>query len=42
MPSIYNQHFNHDMKQFDHFATSEELEQRATAKRLRPFFGSMS
>lgn len=32
-------HPHYPMKQFDHPATSEQLEQRATAKRLRPFFG---
>jgi len=39
MPSIYNPHPHHPLKQFDHSMTSEQLEQRATTKRLRPFFG---
>ncbi|AWN73121.1 TPA: hypothetical protein ACU9KK_001215 [Legionella anisa] len=39
MPSIYRPHPNYSIKQFDHPATSEQLEQRAAAKRLRPFFG---
>lgn len=39
MPSIYNPHPNHPIKQFDPPMTSEQLEQRAAAKRLRPFFG---
>ena len=39
MPSTYNPHSNYLIKQFDHQTTSEELEQRAAAKRLRPFFG---
>ncbi|ARG98156.1 hypothetical protein [Legionella micdadei] len=39
MPSIYNPHPTYPLKQFDHQLTSEQLEQRATAKRLRPFFG---
>lgn len=39
MPSTYSLHPNYPMKQFDHPATSEQLEQRASAKRLRPFFG---
>ena len=39
MPSIYNPHSNYPIKQFDHQVTSEQLEQRAAAKRLRPFFG---
>lgn len=39
MPSIYNPHPNYPMKQSDHQVTAEQLEQRAAAKRLRPFFG---
>lgn len=39
MPSIYNPQPNYPLKQFDHPMTSEQLEQRAAAKRLRPFFG---
>ncbi|MGL5743230.1 MAG: hypothetical protein ACRCXC_12200 [Legionella sp.] len=39
MPSTYNLHPNYHFKQFDHPMTSEQLEQRAAAKRLRPFFG---
>lgn len=39
MPSTYNPHPNSPMKQCDHPTTSEQLEQRAAAKRLRPFFG---
>ncbi len=39
MPSTYNPHPNYPMKQFDHPTTSEQLEQRAAAKRLRPFLG---
>ncbi|KTD56396.1 hypothetical protein [Legionella shakespearei] len=39
MPATYNPHPNYPVKQFDHLATSEQLEQRAAAKRLRPFFG---
>ncbi|MFO8930419.1 hypothetical protein SC803_10865 [Legionella pneumophila serogroup 1] len=39
MPSTYNPHPNYPIKQFDHPVTSEQLEQRAAAKRLRPFFG---
>src|SRR5690606_23537098 len=39
MPSTYNPHFNYPIKQFDRPVTSEQLEQLATAKRLRPFFG---
>lgn len=39
MPSTYNLHSNYPIKQFDHPVTSEQLEQRAAAKRLRPFFG---
>ena len=39
MPSTFSPHPNYPMKQFDHQATSEQLEQRAAAKRLRPFFG---
>lgn len=39
MPTIYNPHPNNPVKQFDHPLTSEQLEQRAAAKRLRPFFG---
>ncbi|MFT4058131.1 MAG: hypothetical protein QM652_01130 [Legionella sp.] len=37
MPSIYNPHLNYPIKQFDHL-TSEQLEQRAAAKRLQPFW----
>ncbi len=36
MPSIYNPHSNYHIKQFDNSPT---LEERARAKRLRPFFG---
>ncbi|CAM4496984.1 MAG: hypothetical protein LEGION0403_FIIPPAGN_01709 [Legionella sp.] len=39
MPSTCNSHLNYPIKQFDHPVTSEQLEQRAAAKRLRPFFG---
>ncbi|WP_019215409.1 hypothetical protein [Legionella tunisiensis] len=39
MPSTYNPHPHYPIKQFDHPMTSEQLEQRATAKRLRPFLG---
>ena len=39
MPSTYNPHVHYPIKQFDHPTTSERLEQRAAAKRLRPFFG---
>lgn len=39
MPSTYNLQPNNPIKQFDHPMTSEQLEQRAAAKRLRPFFG---
>ncbi|MBN9226329.1 MULTISPECIES: hypothetical protein [Legionella] len=39
MPSADNSHPNYPIKQFDHPVTSEQLEQRAAAKRLRPFFG---
>lgn len=39
MPSTYNPHPNYPIKQFDHRITSEQLEQRAAAKRFRPFFG---
>lgn len=39
MPSTYNPHPHYPIKQFDHPMTSEQLEQRAAAKRLRPFFG---
>lgn len=39
MPSTYNPHPNYPIKQFEHPMTSEQLEQRAAAKRLRPFFG---
>lgn len=33
------EHPNYPIKHFDHSVTSEQLEQRAAAKRLRPFFG---
>ena len=39
IPSPYNPHPHYPIKQFDHPMTSEQLEQRAAAKRLRPFFG---
>lgn len=39
MPNTYNPHANYPIKQFDHPVRSEQLEQRAAAKRLRPFFG---
>lgn len=39
MPSTYTPHPNNTIKQFDHPMISEQLEQRAAAKRLRPFFG---
>lgn len=39
MPNTCNPHPNYPIKQFDHPVTSEQLEQRAAAKRLRPFFG---
>lgn len=39
MPSIYNPHPDSQLKQFDQQMTSEQLERRASAKRLRPFFG---
>jgi DNA-directed RNA polymerase subunit H (RpoH/RPB5) len=39
MPSTYNHHPDYPTKQFDHPVTSEQLEHRAAAKRLRPFFG---
>lgn len=39
MPSIYNSPSHYPIKQFDQTDTSEQLEQRAAAKRLRPFFG---
>ncbi|WP_231865851.1 hypothetical protein [Legionella fallonii] len=39
MPSTDNLHPNYPIKQFDHKMASEQLEQRAAAKRLRPFFG---
>jgi hypothetical protein len=39
MPSIYNPHPNNPIKQFDCPMTSEQLENRAAAKRFRPFFG---
>lgn len=39
MPSTYAPHPHSMIKQFDHPTTSEQLEQRAAAKRLRPFFG---
>ncbi|WED43108.1 hypothetical protein [Legionella cardiaca] len=38
-PSTFTPHPNYPMKQFDHPLTSEQLEKRAAAKRLRPFFG---
>jgi hypothetical protein len=41
LPSTFNSYSNHPIKQFEHpKTTSEQLEQRAAAKRLRPFFGS--
>jgi hypothetical protein len=39
MPGVCNPHPNYPIKQFDHPETLEQLEQRAAAKRLRPFFG---
>ncbi|WP_131781896.1 hypothetical protein [Legionella gresilensis] len=39
IPSTYNPHLNYPIKQFDHPMTTEQLEQRAAIKRLRPFFG---
>ncbi|WP_232890216.1 hypothetical protein [Legionella resiliens] len=39
MPSTFSPHPHYPIKQFDHPTTSEQLEQRAAAKRLRPFFG---
>lgn len=39
IPSNYTPHPHNAIKQFDHPKTSEQLEQRAAAKRLRPFFG---
>ncbi|WP_133137968.1 hypothetical protein [Legionella rowbothamii] len=39
MPSVYNPNPNYSIKQFDNPGTSEQLEKRAAAKRLRPFFG---
>jgi hypothetical protein len=39
MPTTCNAHPNYPIKQFDHQVRSEQLEQRAAAKRLRPFFG---
>jgi hypothetical protein len=39
MPAANTPHPNHPIKQFDHPMSSEQIEQRATAKRLRPFFG---
>lgn len=39
MPSIYNPHPNHSIRQVNQPVTSEQLEQRASVKRLRPFFG---
>lgn len=39
MPAAFTPHSNHPIKQFDHPMSSEQIEQRATAKRLRPFFG---
>jgi hypothetical protein len=39
MPSTYSPPPNNPIKQFEHPMTSEQLEQRAAAKRLRPFFG---
>lgn len=39
MPGIYGPRTAYPVKQFDKPMTSEQLEQRATAKRLRPFFG---
>ncbi|STX81284.1 Uncharacterised protein [Legionella busanensis] len=39
MPSTYQLRSNYPIKKFDHSMTSEQLEQRAAAKRLRPFFG---
>lgn len=38
MPGLYNQPSKPLIKQFDHPTTSEQLEQRATAKRLRSFW----
>lgn len=38
IPSIYNPHSNYHIKQFDNSPTLEKLEERARAKRLRPFF----
>lgn len=39
MPSLYNPTPNYSKKQLDPPMNSEQLEQRASAKRLRPFFG---
>ncbi|EHL32805.1 hypothetical protein [Legionella drancourtii] len=39
IPSSYTPHPNNPVTQLDHSTTSEQLEQRAAAKRLRPFFG---
>lgn len=39
MPHFYNQNPNYPIKQFDTTKTTEQLELRAAAKRLRPFFG---
>ncbi|TAL58704.1 MAG: hypothetical protein EPN84_12510 [Legionella sp.] len=39
MPSTYNPYPNNPSNQVDNSVKSEQLEQRAAAKRLRPFFG---
>lgn len=39
IPTVYKPQLNYSVKKFDHRATREQLEQRASLKRLRPFFG---